>query len=351
LKQSLTWSLVVATYNRADCLKRCVELALAQTRPPVEVIIVDASDPSKIDPTTDVRPMAAAFPAIRWVYESARVRSLPHQRNQCLEHATADVLFMIDDDSFMFPDAAEEVMKVYEADEQRKVAGVSVNLASYPPGSASPDDNGFSLGGSYRWLEEKLFMLAGRFYMDHLIQPYDGDYPSHAIPDAVSALGAYSIRHIYGMCMTFRREVIAAERFDEALLRYAANEDMDASYRVSRRGALVMAPRAKLFHAQSPSARLTRFTRTVLNLTNFAFLYRLNGANPDQLLAELRRGARRRMLVDLIGDLARSRWSLPRVRGDLHALQTFDTIRAMDPSSLRDWYTRFQLDLVDRNPS
>ena len=40
----LSWSIVVATYNRPDVLKISIELALNQTLRPKEVIIVDASE-------------------------------------------------------------------------------------------------------------------------------------------------------------------------------------------------------------------------------------------------------------------------------------------------------------------
>jgi hypothetical protein len=39
----LTWALVVATYVREDVLPRCLRLGAAQTRPPLEIIIVDSS--------------------------------------------------------------------------------------------------------------------------------------------------------------------------------------------------------------------------------------------------------------------------------------------------------------------
>ncbi len=37
------WALVLSTYRRRDVLMLCLQAALAQTRPPAEIIIVDAS--------------------------------------------------------------------------------------------------------------------------------------------------------------------------------------------------------------------------------------------------------------------------------------------------------------------
>jgi glycosyltransferase involved in cell wall biosynthesis len=47
---------------------------------------------------------------ILWVYNSAEHRSSTLQRNQGLQLATADVVFLLDDDSLMYPTCAEEIM-------------------------------------------------------------------------------------------------------------------------------------------------------------------------------------------------------------------------------------------------
>ena len=38
------WSLLIATDNRPDALRSCLQFAIAQSRPPTEIVIVDASD-------------------------------------------------------------------------------------------------------------------------------------------------------------------------------------------------------------------------------------------------------------------------------------------------------------------
>jgi len=151
--------------------------------------------------------------------------------------------------------------------------------------------------------------------------------------------------------MTYRRDAVRKERFTESLTRYAAGEDLDASYRISRHGALVVAPRAKLFHAQSSAARLSRYTRVMLGLTNFAFLYRIYGKRPHALVKRLRRGIYRRMFFDVITDLGRLRWTVPRLRADVDALRIFPRIENMERSALDEWYPQFQTGLIDRNPS
>src|SRR5205823_5825333 len=94
--------------------------------------------------------------------------------------------------------------------------------------------------------------------------------------------------YIGGCRMTFRGAIIRQVGFDETLKFYAAAEDVDASYRASRHGVLLYAFKARVFHAQDSSARLSRHTRTLLLLLNLAYLYRRNGQDPARLLRNFR---------------------------------------------------------------
>lgn len=344
-----TWCLCIATYNRAPALRRCLEFALAQDRPPSEVVIVDASNDWEQSKAWALGELAAKYPGIRWVYEPAAVRSLTHQRNQGLALATSDVLFMIDDDSFLFPGSAAEVMRVYDADPEHRVAGVGLVLDPRlpdEPGTASEPPP------AQRSLRDRLKKELERMLeVEKLLLPYDSTYPDHEIPQSVLALGAVRCRYLHGMRMTYRREVIQKERFDEMLQRYAAAEDLDASYRASRHGALVHAPGARLHHAQDPSARLSRFTRNALGLTNLAALYRLKGHDPESMLRSLRARMVRRLLVDVARDLSRSRFDVPCARADLYALNQLKRFSELDRDQLMSWYPAFQRDLIERNPA
>src|SRR5262249_34568845 len=94
--QTLTWALVIATYRREHILPRCLRLAAQQTRPPAEVIVVDASPNWEKTRDEILASVAAAHPAIRWAYVAAEQRSSAFQRNQGVRLAGADILFLID---------------------------------------------------------------------------------------------------------------------------------------------------------------------------------------------------------------------------------------------------------------
>src|SRR5438046_10167125 len=111
---SLSWSLVIATYNRQDVLPRCLALAARQTRPPLEIIVVDASPDWAATRARVLTTLAVPHPPIRWEYVQACRRSGSAQRNQGVRLSRADIVFLIDDDSLMYPDRAEQILRVSE---------------------------------------------------------------------------------------------------------------------------------------------------------------------------------------------------------------------------------------------
>jgi GT2 family glycosyltransferase len=80
-----------------------------------------------------------------------------------------------------------------------------------------------------------------------------------------------------GWFMSFRREVFEHERFDENLAGYAFKEDADFSYRVSKRGyVLVQTPRARIDHLRTSSQRLSPHDLQRMNMANQLYLHRKN---------------------------------------------------------------------------
>jgi GT2 family glycosyltransferase len=85
------------------------------------------------------------------------------------------------------------------------------------------------------------------------------------------------VESFVGWFMSFRREVFEHERFDENLGDYAFKEDSDFSYRVAKRGyVLVQTPRARIDHAKSPAQRLSPFELQRMNMANHLYLHRKN---------------------------------------------------------------------------
>jgi glycosyltransferase involved in cell wall biosynthesis len=346
----LSWALVIATYRREHILPRCLRLAVAQTRPPAEVIVVDASPGWEKTRDEVLGGLAAAHPAIRWAYVAAETRSSAAQRNQGVRLAQADVLFLIDDDSLMYPDCAEQILRIYEADEGHAVAGVNAMHVPVAPDEAQdplplrPSEHGTTKHyGPVARLVRRLLRA------DDLFVPYDADFPSHPLPEALRGLPVGTRPLMAGWGMTFRREVSLREPFEEIMTHYAAGEDSDMGYRASRHGLLLTALEARLCHLGAGGGRLSPFVVAALGNLNPLVLHRLYSTD----LARSRRRSRgllwRRFWILLAKDLSKLRLSLPNARGILFAWRRLGSTFARSEADLRAWYPAFQKELIDKH--
>ncbi len=103
-----TVSVVIPSYNYAKTLGACLASAFAQTYPPAEVIVVD-------DRSTDDSPaIAAGFPC-RLIVQP-RNRGAAAARNTGAAAATGEILFFLDSDVAMEPDAIRNAVRLLAED-------------------------------------------------------------------------------------------------------------------------------------------------------------------------------------------------------------------------------------------
>ena len=367
----LSWSLCIATYNRRDVLARSLRLAVAQSRRPAEIIVVDASPDWRESQKVLTREIASAAPDIRWEYVQAERRSSAAQRNQAIELATSDILFLFDDDSLMHPTCAEEIMRVYEADSRALVQAVGAIMddripdapedASTKASSVTRHQVGLAkrflaFGRRFFSVEYDRFLAFGRRFLlesgEELWVPYDADYPEREIPAEVRGLNIIRTRLIGGARMTFRRNAIAAVRFADLLEALATWEDFDATYRVSRLGALVLALDARLHHIGAPvrGKGLSRCLLSKLCVLNNIALHTLHSTDQQRSARRLARVFARHVLIGLAADVYRGRWALPTFRGYLFGLSKINEIINISKDKINDYYPRYQRELIGAIP-
>ncbi len=352
----LSWSLVVATYNRQDVLPRCLDLAARQTRPPREIIVVDASADWAAVRTRVLKELAPRHPAIRWEYVQAERRSGSAQRNQGVRLATADILFLIDDDSLMYPDCAEQILRVYEGDPERKVAGVMADEADAPPdlvnGEKAADTPLPAVALSPRpgrLREMKEWVLWWLAVQDYLL-PYDPRDREYILPAGLKDMRLLPRDRLYGAWMTCRRELIEREPFDEVLDAYSYLEDADVSYRLARHGLLLLAQDALICHLKAGGGRLSVLTLATLGMANALVLHRLHSLDRRRSISVYRSFLTKQVGVQALRDLAQKDPSFPRARGAVTAFGVFRHIFTSTEPELRRWYPQFQRELLARDP-
>lgn len=340
----LSWALVVATYNRPDLLCRCVKMALRQTRLPVEIIIIDGSRDWEGNKKAIEKECGAMMDGIRFEFQPAKKLSSAFQRNQGVEMSQADVVFMLDDDSLMYPDCAQKVMEIYEADSGKLISGVTTMQVKTPPDVE--ENPGSELGKTpakkSSWLRDTTRKILNA---DSLFNPYDEAFPMMPIPPGLENSKCFRIQLFHGCRMTYRREVAMKEPFNDWFVGYSNGEDWDMSYRASRHGALVQALEARLTHLESGSGRPNIFLKTLLSLTNPVVCHKRYSTDLKRSKRRQLRLILRRIVIYFIKDVAAMNFRFPQTRGAAYALRMASVIFKKSNAELQGWYEKFVLDL------
>jgi GT2 family glycosyltransferase len=74
--------------------------------------------------------------------------------------------------------------------------------------------------------------------------------------------------------MNFRASLTKEDQFDEWFVGYSFKEDVDLSYRISRKTRIVMIPDAKLWHYSSPANRLDFERLKKMEAKNHHYVFR-----------------------------------------------------------------------------
>jgi len=244
---------IIATRNRPDDLVRTVESLLDQTVLPAELCIVDSSAET---PTRSQIEKLCSDAGLTLDYLHPAPAGLTIQRNVGVDRTHGDPVFFIDDDVALAPDCHEAILEEYDkwGPELGGVRATPVRPAR-PSRATIAYRKLFGIGG---WWPESSGRIRGGFYAEGVSE----------------SAGVRSIEYFNGWFMSFRREVFEHERFDEALSGYAYKEDIDFSYRVSRRYKLLQTPRARCDHLKSGASRMSSHQLQRMNLANQFYLHR-----------------------------------------------------------------------------
>ncbi len=338
-RTSLRWCMGVVTYRREDTLPTTLCLAALQSRVPAELVVVDASpDWRHIERRCRAQLDACGATVPLHYYGYPDAPSIPAQRNYLLERTNCDVVFFLDDDSYMHPGCAERIMSVYEADQDGHIHAVAAKPSQQCPDlrhaqghdvrpqAVNPPDQADAVRSRHgrsvmsalrkqvrRPLGHIRKRLRQRLQPHNMFVPYDDDFPRMKLPQQVIEQPVRPLPLMEGFTMTMRAEAARRCGFESRMVR--GGEDLDFSYRLSRYGAIVRAYTAHVYHAQSRSGRNSPYRATALEATNPLFCHRVHSTDRVRSRSMLRRTYVRRILLEAIDDLAASRWSMPRARG------------------------------------
>lgn len=358
----LDWSLCIATLNRRDALMRTLDFAARQTCPPGQIVVVDVSEDWQ-DSREEAERVLASWPGITLEYVTSQVRSSATQRNEGIAMCRHDIVFLLDDDSFLYPDSAEEILRVFAADTAEEVAAVAILMVPDLP----PDPEGFAAASPSlperkasgrnraaalyhrimatafgRWFNRKVLLQS----KEELFIKYDGSR-QRSVPASVQNMNVTAVTFVSGCSTAVRRAIALAEPFDTALRFYAAFEDLDVAYRYARHGALLKSHAAHLHHFEAAGGRLQRKKLVIFQLLNMLVFLKRHASEPDRFLPAYRRLLWRRLLGEALKDLLSGRLSLPQARGVWMVIRTWRSIWARDAATIDDWYPPIQQNILN----
>ena len=232
----LSISIIIPTKNRPKDLRLTVETLLAQTVLPDQLVIVDQS--AGDDSRREILGLLAAAPQgtrdrirLNYVYDPS-ITGGAQARNRAMQIADCDVWLFLDDDVCLEPDFIAALLAAYHR--FPTAAGISGIVTNY----------GFPPRAALAW--RNLF-VRGPFHDDRQPVYWNASRLRASDPVAVSRFG--------GGLMSFRADAIRGIQFDENLSGVSDGEDVDFCAHLKPRSLLLITPKARLVHNQSPTGR------------------------------------------------------------------------------------------------
>ena len=220
---SLRFSVVVATLDRPEPLRRTLE-SLREAEPqPDEVFVVDA------DSEASARGLVLELQEGLPLHYVNAEPGLTKQRNLGLDRASGDVVVFLDDDVALPRNLFAVLDEAYAGEEVVGATGrvIEPNMPARRGGPSS--------------LVRRLVLPDSR--------RRPGRFTRYGYPRYVIASdGPCDVEFMPGCFMSARRTIAAEVRFDESLGAYGLAEDEDFSYRLSRRGRVVYLPQVVVVH-------------------------------------------------------------------------------------------------------
>jgi GT2 family glycosyltransferase len=230
-----TVAVIICTRNRLQPLLICLESLAVQTYPISQLIVVDSGD-QRLSSVTEFTNVfnSARFPGTDLKYLHTQP-GLTFQRNRGIACVDADIVFFFDDDVVITPKYIELLMETF--DSCPEYGGGMGTIAGVRPFQTRPGD-----------YLRRLFLLNYSSADGHMQK---SGFPTH--PHGRSEF--MDVEILSGGLTAYRRDVLKEFDFDETVTGYSYMEDVDFSFRVSRRCKLFYDPRAVVEHRHAATGR------------------------------------------------------------------------------------------------
>jgi glycosyltransferase involved in cell wall biosynthesis len=249
---------VICTRDRAAELRRCLLSIITQTVTSLTVFVVDGGDDdASLAVVEEARAGAPPDYTVKYMKTPA---GLTRQRNAAVEHLepSTEYVCFIDDDAVIAPEYVAAIERAFRLDKCAEVVGVGGLIQNPPP-------------RPYPFLRRIFFLDSKRG---------GAVLPSGVNVQLAKADGPTYVDWITGCAMSFRRSIFGEFRFDSSLQGYSLGEDVEFTFRLSRRYKLLVTPDAHLWHLRADAGRDDEVSYA---REQILFRYRLVRAHPQEL--------------------------------------------------------------------
>lgn len=250
-------SIIIPTYNRIDDLKDCLSSILSQAINPYEVIVVDDSETDSIKEFLAKKRQKFFETSINILYiKNIGNKSLTSARNLGIQNANGNIILFLDDDVVLNNEYLLKMIHAFK--ENPQIYGLQGLVTNWP--ERSPFQKMF-----YHFTKKILHPNYDYFITPSWLTVYNPQ-PNHELS---------SCEWFSGCNQAYRCEVFEELKFDEQLKKYSSGEDIDFSYRVSRKypNSLFLLSTARCVHNMSPVGRMPNEKKIVMQIVYATYFY------------------------------------------------------------------------------
>jgi len=276
-------SLVIATYQRPNPLRKLLDSIGKQTIKPFEVIVVDASDNELTKIIFENRTFDLN---VNYQEVSFEHKGSAQQRNYGVKlvDKESDIIAFLDDDLVVEPDYFEKILETYKNyPDAIGVGGIDLNNNNYfrkKEGIKYNEFNYYELDG---WVVKEPLRIKARKLFGLMTNLQPGLIPeySHGRSSLPPNGKIYEVEHFMGCIASFRKELFDKIKFSEYFVGYGLYEDFYCCVRALAYGKLYVNTNAKVWHYHEPSGRPDFFKYGRMVVRNGWYVWRVRFPHPS----------------------------------------------------------------------
>lgn len=240
----MKFDVVIPTKNRPEDLDRIIESINKSTELPCKVVIVDQSN--------NIEKYIKSGRYVVLHLHDTNVSGLTAAKNKGISYCSSEIIHFFDDDIIVDPDYFQTIHNHFENNPQ--YVGISGRQKNSKSSRLKLMAFSFFHIGAFKDIRKK---CNSGYVREKLVE-------TNILPGGITA---------------YKKAIFDEFVFDEALIKYCLGEDMDFSYRVSKKYKLAFATDALAFHNHSVIGRYDAAESFACKIAGYTYFFDKNMTN------------------------------------------------------------------------